>query len=337
MVVIGVSVRRPTLQDASVAALAWRPMADALERLTNLLALLLETRLPLTLDRIASELAGQYPDDPVARRGAFERDKAVLRGEGIPLETITTHDGGTAYRVDRRRYELADLGLTPEEKRALQVAVATVHLGQDWGEDALLKLGSAPGVAGVAASPLAALPVADALPVLFQANAERAPVTFNYRGAERVIDPYGLITRNGFWYVVGRDHNRDEQRTFRVDRIGPGQPEVGTAGSFERPQGFDPARAVIADAKAAGEVEGEALVLVRAARAATVVAELGDAAVRERRDDGSVVVAVPCANPWGFRSWLLDLLDQAEVLGPPEVRADVTGWLRAIVAAGVSR
>jgi proteasome accessory factor B len=308
-------------------------MADALERLTNLLALLLETREPLTLDRIAHELEGQYPVEQVARRGAFERDKAVLRAEGIPLDTVTTHDGGTAYIVDRRRYELADLGLTPEETRALQVAVATVHLGHDSAEDALLKLGG--GGAAEGSGPLTALPDSPALAVLFQANAERAPVTFDYRGARRTLDPYGLLTRHGFWYVVGRDHARDELRTFRVDRIGPGEPELGEPGTFERPAGFDVADAVIADGKAAGDGPAEAMVLVSAGRADTLVAELGATSVRERRDDGSVVVSVPCANPWAFRSWLLELGDQAEVLEPESVRADVVGWLEAVVAAGV--
>ena len=41
-------------------------MADRVERLTNLLALLLETREPLSLVEIAGELVGQYPD--VVRR-----------------------------------------------------------------------------------------------------------------------------------------------------------------------------------------------------------------------------------------------------------------------------
>ena len=305
-------------------------MADALERLTNLLALLLETRQPLTLDRIATELAGQYPDEQVARRGAFERDKAVLRAEGIPLETVTTHDGGTAYRVDRRRYELADLGLTADETRALQVAVAMVHLGQDWGEEALLKLG---GTRGESSGPVTALPSSSVLPVLFEANTKRAPVTFDYRGASRTLDPYGLVTRNGFWYVVGRDHARGELRTFRVDRIESEHPDVGEPGSFERPAGFDPAEAVIADAKAAGDVAVDALVLVDAPLAAAVVLELGRAALRAERADGSVVVAVPCANPWGFRSWLLELGEHAEVLEPAEARADVVAWLHAIAAA----
>ena len=54
-------------------------MADRAERLTNLLALLLETRRPLTLHEIASELEGQYPDAGQARRAAFEREGGVAR------------------------------------------------------------------------------------------------------------------------------------------------------------------------------------------------------------------------------------------------------------------
>ena len=48
---------------------------DRAERLTNLLALLLETRRPLTLHEIASELESQYPEGGQARRAAFERER----------------------------------------------------------------------------------------------------------------------------------------------------------------------------------------------------------------------------------------------------------------------
>ena len=57
-------------------------MTERVERLTNLLALLLETPEPLTLVQITSELGGQYPDSERARRAAFERDKAALRDLG---------------------------------------------------------------------------------------------------------------------------------------------------------------------------------------------------------------------------------------------------------------
>ena len=122
-------------------------MADRIERLTNLLALLLETNEPLSLVQIASELDGQYPVDDKARRAAFERDKAALRDIGVPIDTEVVaggpYAGQTRYRVDRHAYELDDLELAPDEMRALQVAVAAVRT--DAGRDALWKLGGALG------------------------------------------------------------------------------------------------------------------------------------------------------------------------------------------------
>jgi len=52
----------------------------------------------------------------------------------------------------------------------------------------------------------------------------------------------------------------------------------------------------------------------------------------EERPDGSILVRVPCGNLPAFRSWVLGLLDDAVVIGPPEVRDDVTHWLAAIAA-----
>ena len=74
-------------------------MVDQLERTTNLLALLLETRVPLTLDDIVNQLAGQYPPGQTALRGAFERDKGLLRDIGVPIETEVL--GGT--KAGRRK------------------------------------------------------------------------------------------------------------------------------------------------------------------------------------------------------------------------------------------
>ena len=77
-------------------------MADApgrVERVLNLLALLLDTRVPLTRDEIVREIGG-YPPQPSANRRAFERDKEVLRGMGVPITTDTLGDAGeVGYRV----------------------------------------------------------------------------------------------------------------------------------------------------------------------------------------------------------------------------------------------
>ena len=58
-----------------------------LERVTNLLALLLSTRRHLSFEEIRNDLKGQYPENLVAARAAFERDKAILRDEGIPIDS----------------------------------------------------------------------------------------------------------------------------------------------------------------------------------------------------------------------------------------------------------
>jgi predicted DNA-binding transcriptional regulator YafY len=46
------------------------------------------------------------------------------------------------------------------------------------------------------------------------------------------------------------------------------------------------------------------------------------------RADG-LVVRLEVTNREGFRSWLVSFLDRAEVLGPPELRAEMVAWLEA--------
>ena len=55
--------------------------------------------------------------------------------------------------------------------------------------------------------------------------------------------------------------------------------------------------------------------------------------MKERRDDGSVVVEVPVRNTDAFRSWVLGLRDHAEVLAPESLRGQVVEWLTELVEA----
>jgi predicted DNA-binding transcriptional regulator YafY len=317
-------------------------MVDRIERLTNLLALLLETSRPLSLTEIAGELTGQYPENDKPRRASFERDKAALREIGVPIETEIVSGGAyagqTTYRIDRRAYELADLDLTPDEMRALQVAVAAVR--SESGQHAIWKLGGALGDDRPAVS--AVIPERPELPSIRAAVASRAPIEFTYRGEHRTLDPWGLLLRGGFWYVIGHDHTRGERRTFRVDRFDPVGEQgtdtvrVGPAASFDRPPSFDPRTAFPADPKQIGHDadEGvEALVRVSAVRSAAVERELGSERVVERGADGSVLVTVPAGNRPAFRSWVLGLLDHAVVESPPELRQHMIEWLTDVEAS----
>ena len=306
-------------------------MADRVERLTNLLALLLSTSEPLTLEQINDRLEA-YPDGEAGRR-AFERDKDVLRSEGVPVTTEFVEGAGPAgaYRVRPEDYYLPELSLTDEERVALHLALAAVRFESGWERQVRWKLGE---VDVDSAPPLAALPAADALPAVFDGCRQRATVTFDYHGERRTLDPWGLLFRGGFWYVIGHDHDRGDRRTFRVDRI-DGRVTVGEHGSFHAPEGFDPASALPEDPKLIGGHDSvEAEVEVDSLLAAKVIVEQGEQSVVERRDDGTVVVRLQVVNRPAFRSWLLGLRDHAVVLGPPDLRDDVVTWLEAVAAGG---
>jgi predicted DNA-binding transcriptional regulator YafY len=308
-------------------------MADRTERLTNLLALLLETPTPLSLTEIAGELAGQYPDKESTRRAAFERDKAALRDIGVPIDSDMVeggeYAGQTRYWIDRDRYELRDLDLDADETRALQVAMAATRPGSATGQEALWKVGG--GLLDGGSAVTAVVPDLPALPLLREAIVGGRSVAFTYRELRRRVDPWGVLLQTGFWYLVGYDHERAAQRTYRIDRI-DGEIEVDGEATVGRPDDFDPAVAVPGDPKLIG-VTGDvshAQVWISPRRAAAVEREVGADRVATRSDDGSIVVEVPCANLPAFRSWVLGFLTDAEVLGPPEVRADLIGWLEGV-------
>lgn len=301
-------------------------MADRLERLTTLVANLLDTRTPLTLEQIVRNVPG-YPTEKASYRRQFERDKDTLRGIGVPIsmETVGTE---TMYRIRPDEYYLPALDLTPEEQAAIHVAVTAVRLPGVGTDTALWKIG---GQEGEAVPVLASLPTTPALAELFDAYRKRATVTFTHRGATRRLDPYGLVFRRGHWYVVGRDHDREGPRSFRADRI-EGDITVGNPGAFTVPHGLDPATLLRDDPMRFGSEEAsvEARVLVDAEQAAFVVEELGEAAVEVRNADGSVVVTTTVTNRAAFLSFVLGLLDRAQVLGPPDLRAEMVDWLDAI-------
>lgn len=304
----------------------------ATERMLNLLALLTNSLRPLTFEEIMNHMGTQYPEAHEARRTAFERDKKVLRDLGVPftMKTLGGADAGkTAYAIDKSGYGLVDFGLTADEMSALQEAAALVQTGTSWGKKAVLWLGG--DVVSSGAPTAAHVPSGgEVLPTLWEAISSSRPVAFKYHGKSRTVHPYGLVSRNGFWYLVGRDSVRDTQIVFRVDRL-DSDVVVDKKATFERPQDFDITTAFARDPKDFVQSMERALVRIDGGVAPAVLRELGSDAVVTQHDDGSVEVEVPCANRVAFRTWLFAMVDRAEVLSPPEVREEVVSWLREMV------
>lgn len=312
-----------------------KSLITATERMLNLVALLSESSTPLTLEVIAQKMSGQYPENSEARRTSFERDKKSLRKLKIPITVITlggADAGKSAYSIDRSGYSLIDFRLTTDEMAALQQAAAMVQIGTTWGKQAVQWLG------GEVTNPEAPTAVnvsggSQLLPIVWEAVSSLRPLGFQYRGKERIVHPYGLLARNGFWYLVGFDSARQSQVTFRVDRI-DGQLIAGEPNSFERPVDFDLATAFMRDAKEFSDGGSEmAIVRVDHRVAPAVLRDLGQDALVARRSDGSIDVEVACGNTAAFESWLFAMVDRAQVISPPAVRERVISRLQQLASS----
>jgi predicted DNA-binding transcriptional regulator YafY len=83
------------------------------------------------------------------------------------------------------------------------------------------------------------------LGLLCAATQERRRVRMAYQSraeerTEREFDPYGLVYRDGRWYIVGWCHLRRGLRSFRLDRVVSAQLSASSlAVAFERPADFD--------------------------------------------------------------------------------------------------
>ena len=313
---------------------------DRLERLVNLVAALLDAERPLRAFELRERVPG-YPEGDIAFHRAFSRDKATLRAMEIPLTVEWLDEGdpenGQGYRVPKQRYELPDIGLDADEVAALHLASTVVRLEGGEATEAIWKLGGVgPGVAPVAPGDLAAAGTAslagsEHLGALFGAVAERRTVTFTYHGRARTVDPWRLSFRNGFWYLAGLDHDRGERRTFRLDRL-DGAPSLGPPDAFVRAEGDD--RSAQSPPWEMGDEEPvDVEILVDADQVMWAVAAAGEGAVAERRPNGDVLLRLTVTNRSALRTFVLGMLEHAEIVGPPSERDGLVDWVRASAGA----
>lgn len=319
-----------------------------IERLLNLVIALLSTPGYLSAEWIHRNVVG-YTESPTAEAFSrmFERDKNELRDLGIPLETgrVTQADTAEGYRIRRDAYELPDITLTAEEATA--VAVATqLWRSPEWttaAASAVLKLRAA-GVDvdadGIAFSAPAGLPglrgSEEALAVLLGAVETGRAVSFRHRSspavpwAQRVVEPWGVVTHRGRWYLVGHDRDREGVRTFRVSRIDEVR-ALDPAGVVVRPDDVD-VRRFAADAVAAAE-PGVGVAPVRVwladGRANALRRHGVELADRELHGRSGQVLELGAAPREALVREIAGHGVDAVVLEPPDLRDEVVAILRA--------
>jgi proteasome accessory factor B len=319
------------------------------ERLLNLVILLLVSRGYVTKERIRSLMEPYRQSSDDAFEKMFERDKEELRSLGIPIEVGYTDkffEDEQGYRIKRDAFELPAMDFTPDEVAVLGLAARVwQHAGLAAAtSDALVKLKAAgldvdrEQLDAVQPTLVAEEP---AFEPVWRATLSRTPIAFDYRRpgdtspSRRHLQPWGVVTAQERWYVVGLDTDRGEPRMFRLGRIVDGAvAHDGPAGSFTVPEGTDVRRL------------SESLVPPGPGRTAQVLARTETAHGLRRRAE---TTAAGVTGPDGSDGWdrlvlrfgsadqlageLLALGDAVVVEQPAELRAIVLDRLRALVGA----
>jgi predicted DNA-binding transcriptional regulator YafY len=205
------------------------------ERLMDLAALL-RGRDATTVSELARELA-------VSRRTLL-RDLGALRERGMPITGEAGPGGGVRLDADRG---VAAVHLSLAEIVAMWLAARLSQEASDlpWGEAAtsglsklLASLPDAkarglralcrrvvvgrPASAAIRAG--ASAPPPELLRLFEEAFSKGLGLGFHYTDREgkkstRRVEPHGLLVETPVWYVLARDVDKGEPRTFRMDRI----------------------------------------------------------------------------------------------------------------------
>lgn len=320
------------------------------ERLVNLVIALLSTRGYITAEKIRTSVAG-YSDSPSvdAFSRMFERDKNELRDLGVPLEVgrVSAMDPTEGYRINRDAYALPPVELTPDEVAAVAVATQLWESAEliTATQGALLKLRAA----GVDVDPFEeTVPVAiastvgvpglrgseDVLGILLSAIDSGQAVQFQHRPSRsepyttRTVEPWGVITEKGRWYLVGHDRDRGATRTFRLSRIGDEVTPIGPAGAVTVPEDAD-LRQIVARTIAEGSTGVQATVWVADGRGTALRRAGRSLGARQLAGrDGEVIELEIGASDRVARD-ITGCGADAIVLEPQSLRDDVIARLRA--------
>lgn len=245
------------------------------ERLLNLLITLLVSRSYVSKERLREVIEPYRNAGTEAFEKMFERDKEELRSLGIPIEVgylDRAFEDEPGYRIERSAFELPDIELEPDEAAVIGLAARVwQHAGlASATSDALVKLKAA-GISvdrealNVVQPQLAA--DEPAFEAFWEATRTRTPVTFDYRRsgsaevATRHLQPWGVVSYRGRWYVVGHDTDRDGTRLFRLSRVHGTVVPAKKSGTYDVPPGTD--LRAITETLAPPPADRSATVLVR--------------------------------------------------------------------------
>jgi len=152
---------------------------------------------------------------------------------------------------------------------------------------------------------------------------------------QRQLEPYGLVCRQGTWYVVGRDVDKGEKRVFRIDQIV--RLSVVENSTYSVPAGFSMQEAYgnawgVWTEAGAGQLE-QVVIRVDAGMAAKFrTTRYHDSQQLVSNADGSTEILFNVTGVEEMVPWLITWGKTIEVLQPDWLRGAVAATARDIAA-----
>jgi proteasome accessory factor BC len=330
---------------------------EKLIRQLSLISFLMAQGRPVSALEIKREVEGysDMNDDAFARR--FYADRAELESLGIELGVEKPGEGffeAELYSLPPENFYLDAIQFSDDELAAMSTALMLLSEGEfayaeplrlalqqvAWGHPNPLKEGERAPVEMAMTASAGGRELSQRLSKIETAISRRKTVEFTYYTMERdettkrKVDPFHLVFRGGQFYLIGYAHEREAVRVFRLSRI---QGKVGYASKaehdFSPPEDFDRRDYGQRADWQLGEVRGKAQIFVRDRIAWLIERDFG--AYGELRPakkaDGppgkGSVYETDYASPRELIAWVLRWRQNAQVLGPEELREEAESRL----------
>ncbi len=327
---------------------------EKLIRQLSLISYLMAERRPVTAPEIRRDVEGYsvMNEDAFARR--FYADRSELEALGILLTIEKPIDGQVEqenYSLPPENFHLPPIEFSDEELAALRTALQLLDgefayaeplrlaLQQiAWGRPSPLNAPEQHTVALGITGSAGGHELSQRLQKVEMAIFRRKTIVFDYytmeRGelSSRRVDPYQLLYQGNQFYVVGRSHERSAIRVFRLSRI-RGKVAYATKAEhdFQRPSDFDPRAYANRIQWQFGDPIGTAEVWVSGRIAWQIERHFGRFGETDRDEDGAIVFRTPYANARQLIAWVLGLGENARLLGPPELEAELQERVKLLV------
>jgi proteasome accessory factor BC len=328
------------------------PDTDKLVRQLSLVAYLMAERRASSARDVKQAVEGysDMSDEAFARR--FYADRTELLALGVPIESQRDEfTGEELYTLRQESYFLPPLHLSDEELAALSTAVYLLEGQFAYAEPLRLALqnlalgrpnpsrDAAPDVTLSLLGSGYTGEVAARLQKLETAVSKQRTVVFPYwtihsdSEAQRTVDPYSLYLLGGQWYMVGRDHDRDAIRTFRLSRMrGDVRFATRRERDFRTPPEFDATAWRDRAPWQLGDATETATLWVSPQAAWMVERAVGRHGTVDVHPDRSITFTTPYADARALAQWLVALDGQAAPLDPPELVRELEAGLERVAS-----